>query len=63
MRRPAQHRLGPTAASGWAHPYTGLASIGVFYNDGGQTATVPPAPSPADLANRGQQTPPAPRRH
>lgn len=65
MRRPAQHRLGPTAASGWAHPYTGIASIGVFYNDGGQAGTVPPAPappvpSPGDLATRVQQAPPAP---
>ncbi|MFF7476668.1 hypothetical protein [Streptomyces sp. NPDC008092] len=43
MRRPAQHRLGPTPARGWAHPYTGLAGLAVFYNDGAPT---PPAPAP-----------------
>lgn len=60
MRRPAQHRLGPTPAHGWAHPYTGLAGIAVFYNDGGQPPVPAPVPSPADLAARGQQQPPAP---
>ncbi|MFC9891430.1 hypothetical protein [Streptomyces pilosus] len=39
MRRPA-HRPGPTAAPGWAHPYTGIPAMAVFYNDGG----TPPAP-------------------
>jgi hypothetical protein len=62
MRRPAQHTRRP-AAPGWAHPYTGLPGIAVFYNDGGQPpapATPPaPTPSPADLAARGPQ-PPAP---
>ncbi|MGW2739114.1 hypothetical protein ACWC4D_33555 [Streptomyces sp. NPDC001288] len=46
MRRPAHRRLGPTPAPGWAHPYTGLAGIAVFYNDGGQGASGnPPAPA------------------
>lgn len=58
MRRPAQHRLGPTPAPGWAHPYTGPDALAVFYNDGGTPPA--PAPSPADLAARGQQQPPAP---
>ncbi|MCX5000999.1 hypothetical protein [Streptomyces longwoodensis] len=63
MRRPAQHRPGLAAARGWTHPYTGVDSLAVFYNDGGQgggqPAPVPPAPSPADLAQRPPQ-PPAP---
>ena len=50
MRRPAQHRLGPTPAPGWAHPYTGLTGLAVFYNDGGNPAEPapqdPPKPSP-----------------
>ena len=58
MRRPAQHHRPRLAGSGWAHPYTGLPGIAVFYNDGGQPPAAPPAPvapSPADLAARGQQ--------
>ncbi|MGV2914724.1 hypothetical protein [Streptomyces alfalfae] len=55
MRRPAQHRP-RTLGTGWAHPYTGLNGLAVFYNDGGQ----PPAPpTPADLAARAPQQPPA----
>jgi hypothetical protein len=46
MRRPAQHTRRP-AAPGWAHPYTGLPGIAVFYNDGGQQ---PPAPAPLDTS-------------
>ncbi|MYW43061.1 hypothetical protein [Streptomyces sp. SID161] len=61
MRRPAQqHRLGPTPAPGWAHPYTGLTGLAVFYNDGGEPPAQPPVPSPADLAARGQQAPQPP---
>lgn len=68
MRRPAQHRLGPTATHGWTHPYTGTLGMAVFYNDGGgqgaganpPAPAVPPVPSPADLALRGQQNPPPP---
>ena len=46
MRAPAQHRRhGHTAAPGWAHPYTGLTGIAVFYNDGGNPPE-PPKPSP-----------------
>lgn len=40
MRRPAQHRHQP-GANTWAHPYTGVAGMSVFYNDGGN----PPAPA------------------
>ncbi|MEW2393059.1 hypothetical protein AB0933_32330 [Streptomyces venezuelae] len=60
MRRPAQHHL-RTLGTGWARPYTGLAGLAVFYNDGGQPSA-PPAPSPADLAARTQPpaVPPAP---
>lgn len=46
MRAPAQHhRPGPTTTPGWAHPYTGIPGLAVFYNDGGN----PPAPSPTDI--------------
>ncbi|MGW7630584.1 hypothetical protein ACWGKO_16840 [Streptomyces griseoincarnatus] len=52
MRAPAQHRRpGHTTAPGWAHPYTGLPGIAVFYNDGGDPST-DPVPTPADLANQ-----------
>lgn len=56
MRRPAQpHRLGPTATA-WAHPYTGVAGLAVFYNDGGDPPAgdpeTPPAPKPAPPAQR-----------
>jgi hypothetical protein len=56
MRRPAQHRLGPTPAPGWAHPYTGLAGLSVFYNDGG----TPPTPTPAPADPPKPTPPPAP---
>jgi len=46
MRRPAQHRPGPTPAPGWAHPYTGLAGLAVFYNDGGTDPAPAPSPTP-----------------
>ncbi|RSN55625.1 hypothetical protein DMH12_15525 [Streptomyces sp. WAC 04229] len=63
MRRPAQHPARTSlAAPGWAHPYTGLPGIAVFYNDGGDPGSgqqAAPVPSPADLANRAPQ-PPAP---
>lgn len=46
MRAPAQHRRpGLTAAPGWAHPYTGVASLAVFYNDGGNPPADPPTPA------------------
>lgn len=54
MRRPAQHHPRTTPDTGWVRPYTGIPSIAVFYNDGGQP---PAAPTPADLAARAQ--PPA----
>ncbi len=51
MRAPAQHRRpGHTAAPGWAHPYTGLDGLAVFYNDGGQPPADPPKPSPPPAA-------------
>lgn len=43
MRRPTHPAAGRTA---WSHPYTGPASLAVFYNDGG----IPPAPTPAPPA-------------
>lgn len=61
MRRPAQHRPRHTIAdTGWAHPYTGPFGLAVFYNDGGQPPA-PPAPTPADIAARAGQQPPAPQ--
>jgi hypothetical protein len=63
MRRPAQHHLGPTASTAWAHPYAGALAHAVFYNDGGQggppaaVPAVPPVPSPADIATRAGQQP------
>lgn len=65
MRRPAQQPYGPTARTAWAHPYRGIRGLEVFYNDGGQGgapagAPTPPAPTPADLAARAGQQPPAP---
>jgi hypothetical protein len=61
MRRPAQHHPAPAAAPAWAHPYTGTPAWAVFYNDGGQgsAAPAPAAPSPADVAARAGQQPPA----
>ncbi|MCX4911812.1 hypothetical protein [Streptomyces sp. NBC_00878] len=62
MRRPAQHRLGPVARTGWAHPYTGVAALATFYNSGTATdPAAPPAavPTPAELAARTGQQPPA----
>ncbi|WP_404974795.1 hypothetical protein [[Kitasatospora] papulosa] len=55
MRRPAQLPASPTRNT-WAHPYTGIAALAVFYSDGGA-----PVPTPADLAaQQGQQkNPPA----
>ncbi|MET8746290.1 hypothetical protein [Streptomyces sp. NPDC004728] len=52
MRRPTQHHRIPTTHSAWAHPYTGVAGLGVFYNDGGDPPTGdsnpqdPPKPAP-----------------
>jgi hypothetical protein len=64
MRRPAQ-QFGPVASTAWAHPYRGVRGLGVFYNSGA-TGTDPNAPaapaavpSPADLAARTGQQPPA----
>lgn len=56
MRRPTQHHNTPAIHTAWAHPYTGVPALGVFYNDGGD----PPnpssqAPTPADLAVRAAQ--------
>ena len=62
MRRPTQHHNIPAIHSAWAHPYTGTAGLGVFYNDGGNPpapASPPVAvPTPADVATR--LAPPAP---
>jgi hypothetical protein len=57
MRRPTQHHTTP-ASTVWAHPYTGVASLGVFYNDGGagdasdSASTDGQAPKPAPPAQR-----------
>ncbi|QBJ94432.1 hypothetical protein D0Z67_29110 (plasmid) [Streptomyces seoulensis] len=53
MRRPTQP---PRPATAWAHPYTGVDGLAVFYNDGG-TPPAPAAPTPADLAGRPQAVP------
>lgn len=65
MRRPAQQPYRPTARTAWAHPYHGVAGLGVFYNSGGPEPVTPPAPpagapSPADIAARAGQQPQAP---
>lgn len=53
MRRPTQHYRIPAAQTAWAHPYTGAAALGVFYNDGGDppnggtpSSQDPPKPGP-----------------
>ncbi|MEU3656416.1 hypothetical protein AB0E67_27140 [Streptomyces sp. NPDC032161] len=45
MRRPTQHHI--PASTAWAHPYTGISGLAVFYNDGGDPPTGG-APNPAD---------------
>lgn len=58
MRRPTQHHNIPAIHSAWAHPYTGVAGLGVFYNDGGAADASDPAstdgqaPKPAPPAQR-----------
>jgi len=47
MRRPTQHHSTPATHTAWAHPYTGIAALGVFYNDGGDPAE-PPADDPVN---------------
>ncbi|MCI3279101.1 hypothetical protein [Streptomyces cylindrosporus] len=62
MRRPAQQPYGPVASTAWTHPYRGIRGLGVFYNSGtpGTDPSTPPAvPSPAELAARAGQQPPA----
>jgi hypothetical protein len=52
------------ARTAWAHPYTGVPGIAVFYNDGGQGGAPAPVPTPADLAARAHAPgarPPPPR--
>jgi len=56
MRRPTQHHNIPAIHSAWAHPYTGVTGLGVFYNDGGDGT--PPASDPA--GTDGQAPKPAP---
>jgi len=58
MRRPRLHRPTP-ATSAWARPYSGVASMAVFYNGDPNTPPAPaPAPAPADPPKPGP--PPAP---
>lgn len=58
MRRPTQHHNTPAIHSAWAHPYTGVTGLGVFYNDGGAADASDPAstegqpPKPAPPAQR-----------
>lgn len=59
MRRPTQHHTTP-ASTVWVHPYTGVAGLGVFYNDGGDGT--PPASDPAGTDGQvPKPTPPAQR--
>lgn len=58
MRRPTQHHI-PAIHSAWAHPYTGVPALGVFYNDGGNPQAPAPVPTPAELAAR--TAPPTPQ--
>ncbi|MFD8777533.1 hypothetical protein [Streptomyces sp. NPDC059916] len=53
MRRPAQHD------TAWSHPYTGLDSLAVFYNDGGDPATSPAPAAQADPPKPGPPPGPA----
>ncbi|MGW0015401.1 hypothetical protein ACWDVX_37345 [Streptomyces tendae] len=59
MRAPTQHhrRPGLAAAHSWAHPYTGLNALAVFYNDGGN----PPEPNPVDPPKPGPPPTPSPQ--
>ncbi|MFD8470421.1 hypothetical protein ACFV10_35550, partial [Streptomyces cyaneofuscatus] len=52
MRRPTQHHTTPAIHSAWAHPYTGVPALGVFYNDGGNPPAPAHVPTPAELAAR-----------
>ncbi|MBD3550880.1 hypothetical protein [Streptomyces sp. SP18CM02] len=52
MRRPAQHHSTPAIHSAWAHPYTGIPALGVFYNDGGNRPAPTHVPTPAEVAAR-----------
>ncbi|NEC20488.1 hypothetical protein [Streptomyces parvus] len=52
MRRPAQHHSIPAIHSAWAHPYTGVPALGVFYNDGGNPPAPAQVPTPAEVAAR-----------
>ncbi|MDK0524997.1 hypothetical protein [Streptomyces sp. ML-6] len=57
MRRPTQHHRAPAAHMAWAHPYTGVDSLAVFYNDGGD----PPVGSVPNPADPPKPAPPAQR--
>ncbi|MFJ6238879.1 hypothetical protein ACIQH0_32910 [Streptomyces griseus] len=52
MRRPTQHHSTPAIHSAWAHPYTGVPALGVFYNDGGNPPAPAHVPTPAEVAAR-----------
>lgn len=61
MRSPAQHRPGLAAARGLAVLYTDPLATAVLYNnDGGQGGGTGTIPSPAEVAARAGQQPPAP---
>ena len=61
MRRPAQQHYGPIARHGWAHPYSGIPAMAVFYNDGGDPPPAPPVTDPAAAAEPPKPGPPAQR--
>ncbi|MFJ2279234.1 hypothetical protein ACIOEZ_34360 [Streptomyces sp. NPDC087866] len=48
MRRPTQHHNIPAIHTAWAHPYTGISGLGVFYNDGGDPPAQPASDEPAN---------------
>lgn len=62
MRRPRPHRLTP-ALEAWARPYTGVASMAVFYNGDPNTPAAPEqppaAPTPGDMPRQARPAKPA----
>lgn len=60
MRRPAQHDPRSTARTAWAHPYTGVLGLAVFYNDGGTPPATPPTPAAPPAVDPNPAEPPKP---
>ncbi|MFF4338095.1 hypothetical protein [[Kitasatospora] papulosa] len=63
MRRPTQHHSIPAAQSAWVHPYAGITSHSVFYNDGGDppSGDASTAPAGGDQASTPKPKAPATR--